>query len=552
MKDNHFPVLILSIGFSVLVLVLVAVANSTSGFNIPPWLALACALAPLIYYHLMYLAPRARVGISQTAIDSVYYYGFLITVAALGISAISISTTKGTDWNTETVVYQFGVGLFATGYAIIARMHLTSIASTVDDRSIESIMDRYVKRSLELVDNVETAAIRIAEFSKTAETITTDIAEKSRATAERSMLRVANVFEQEMLSTLALARDGLTEIRGLVADTTFTTEREELARSITATIEISTKLNKALDEYTTRAQASAAATKRTAESTLLLDESIQSFRRDVEAFGGENGALKATAASVRDSGAAIDESSRALAGAAERLHESADAISDTGATFKSMRTIAKKASEQLDALADVTVRLDSALTSIGSTANASGKLADQLSRVSESLKPLDSNISGLSANFVAAGLASERLEKHMSTLPEQAATVRVVGESLGAVLKKISASINETAESTERLAESSAESLKAFTNTGEVLGPDGDLQASVDSLNELLNNLASSINTVQSHLANSAEDLQSAVATSTKALEADVTRSKEATAMLTDQLIQVAQTVIDRTRTRQG
>src|SRR5437762_2216975 len=83
MKDDHFRTLFICIVLSVGLLGAVTYVSASRDLKQPPWLAITFAIAPLAYYHLFYLARRARKGLSAAAIDSVYYFGFLVTVAAL-------------------------------------------------------------------------------------------------------------------------------------------------------------------------------------------------------------------------------------------------------------------------------------------------------------------------------------------------------------------------------------------------------------------------------------------------------------------------------------
>src|SRR4051812_10893948 len=92
MKSTYFRTLFNCIVGSFGLLIFASVAASR-GMPLDRWVAVVLALAPLVYYHLFYLLPRAKQGLSQGAIDSVYYFGFLITVAALGVSAISVATS---------------------------------------------------------------------------------------------------------------------------------------------------------------------------------------------------------------------------------------------------------------------------------------------------------------------------------------------------------------------------------------------------------------------------------------------------------------------------
>ena len=85
MREAYFKTL------SVCMLISVSLLAATAFLHLPPWVALVCSVAPLTYYHLGFLAPRAKKGLNQAAIDSVYYYGFLVTIAALGVSAVTVA-----------------------------------------------------------------------------------------------------------------------------------------------------------------------------------------------------------------------------------------------------------------------------------------------------------------------------------------------------------------------------------------------------------------------------------------------------------------------------
>jgi hypothetical protein len=60
---------------------------TTQLIGLPPWGSILFGICPLIWYHLGYLVPRARKGLTQAAIDSVYYFGFVLTLSALALSA---------------------------------------------------------------------------------------------------------------------------------------------------------------------------------------------------------------------------------------------------------------------------------------------------------------------------------------------------------------------------------------------------------------------------------------------------------------------------------
>ena len=128
-------------------------------------MAIAAGCAPMAAYHLFYLTPLAKRGASQAAIDSVYYFGFLITLFALGLSATTLALTKS-DIKVQLILNQFGIGLLATGYAIVARLHVSSISSKYMQISPEEVYQNQIKKSLELVDAVALAVTSVEEFSR--------------------------------------------------------------------------------------------------------------------------------------------------------------------------------------------------------------------------------------------------------------------------------------------------------------------------------------------------------------------------------------------------
>ena len=133
-------------------LILLGVSHA---LHLHPLVGVAFGIAPLFSYHIFYLAPKAKKNeLTQPAIDSVYYFGFLITVASLGLSAISIANS-GDETDFNNVIFQFGVGLIATGYAVIARMHLISIRAQADAHNTEEAMESFIKKSMTLTQAVD-------------------------------------------------------------------------------------------------------------------------------------------------------------------------------------------------------------------------------------------------------------------------------------------------------------------------------------------------------------------------------------------------------------
>lgn len=549
MQENYFKTLFKCalVSFGVLI---VATVASAKGLHLPPWLAMGFALAPLAFYH-RYLAKRAAKGLSQAAIDSVYYFGFLVTVAALGISAISIAV-GGAAESLSTVIYQFGVGLFATGYAVIARMHLTAKSTQVEAASPEAIMDRYIKKSLEMVDNVEMASVRLADFSQMMMAKSVEVSETARVAAEKAMLDVARSFESEMKSSLSLATQGLQEIRGLVSDTSFNMEREELSKSVKATVEAVTGLNKALQEMTVRSKEGAQATQQSAIVTARLDESLTHMYEHIDQFSGADGGLAKASRNIVATGGALDEAAKLIGHAVHSISSIGADVEQTGPVFKTMSRQSKKAHEQLEALSGITERLSSSLSAMEKTADASVALAATLERATDAMPKLAANAETLGDRLEKVCLAAEAMEAGLSSIPQQAGLATTVANDVVQALKAIANQVATTVEQAKALSAGTAEVVNTAQATQMLLGTTEGLKASIHGLEQHLTGLSKLATSTQHTLNETTVELRAALKASADGLEADVRRSSQASSLLTESLSNVAKTIVDQTRQRMG
>ncbi|WLI90404.1 hypothetical protein Q4S45_04585 [Massilia sp. R2A-15] len=541
MNRNYFLTL-----FKCIVVSIVVLASSTF-FRLPPWVAMLGGILPLVYYHLLFLWPQASKGLSGTAIDSVYYFGFLVTVSALGISAISIAF-RGSEGNLNTVIYQFGVGLFATGYAVVARMHLTSSASMVDEASPEALMDRYVKRSVELVSNVEMASSQLAEFSKDIIRRTVEMTESTRSSSERMMMDAARAFDAEMKNTLASARDSLAEIRGLVSETSFVAEREELARSLKSTSEATSLLNAALTDLASKARVSAQSTQESVVATDGFQETVRTLAAQIDALGGDDGAFIKSAETLKEATASMSECNTTMSVAAEGLSQMVSTVSDTGPTFKQMRTLTKKATEQLEALAEASGRINTSLDQIASAAVASDSLAVGMSKVTSAMEPLASGSNILALRFTEITKISSEFDRSIGDLPARTALLHDTANEIAAGLQRIFEVIEVAATHSERLSENSVRTAKTVEGATKLLETADGLQKLIEHLHRDFHGFTNSLQLAQDAILTSSTGIKTAIHGSTLALEGDIKRSAEAASMFTERLSQVAQNIIDRTK----
>lgn len=213
------------------------------------------------------------------------------------MSAIVLATSAKD--NLTTVLFQFGLGLLATGYAVLARIHLTSASKLVEEANPEAVIGQIVQRSRELAINIETATLRFDEFANALMRRSSDAADASRSISEEAILRATTGFEKLILGAMAQSRDAIIEIRGLVADTSFTSQRVELANSIKVTIENVTQLNAILEHFSPSAHVGASATQEVTTSAIQLRDSLRHLNTEVDSLGGEQGTFTRASNSLK-------------------------------------------------------------------------------------------------------------------------------------------------------------------------------------------------------------------------------------------------------------
>ena len=515
--------------------------------HLPPWVAMLGGGIPLVYYHLGYLASRAKKGLSQTAIDSVYYFGFLVTIAALGVSAVSLAVSGG-KVPLNNIAFQFGLGLLATGYAVLARMHLTSISTWVDEASPEAVLDRYVQRSRELVTNVEMASTQFVQLSNNLMAKSQEVADAARTSTEKSMLDVARMFDEQLRGTLASARAGLTEIRGLVTETSFVEEREALVRSVKLTLDTVTALNRALDEFAQRSNEGARTSQAVTATSGALNDTLTTFHANLEKIGGKDGSMMASATSLSEAQTVVVKSTQALGGVLEELGEMTGTVSGIGLTFKNIKTLTGKANEQMEALVNSSERLGDATQHIAKAAEASTALASGLDRTAAALPGLELQAQALEARLVSLTTTAGAVEQQLDGIPRPVDDVVKLSVELKGALQSVAEVLAAISTDSKALAGHTSEHAQSLERAHRVSNDVGTLQATTESVQRLLGNLASTVERLNGSLDTSTGSFKSAIDTATASLEANVKRSGDVAHLFGERLTNVAQIIIDRTR----
>lgn len=375
---------------------------------IPDVVAFIGALVPLIWYHTMFLRPKAAEGLNQAAIDSVYYYGFLITIGALGATALDLSI-RGIGDDVAPVAFQFGLGLLATGYAVWARVHLTAATKVLDEDELREIMSRQIERSRELLANIELASSSFESFANTllhkSEQFSADTELRTRASVDAAM----KAFTDGVIALSEQAQLALNDLRGIVNDVTFGAEREALRNSVTGMVETVAGLSRGLDQLKASTSAGASSVGEFAGSLERVNGAAAQVTGRFDALGREGGiaaalndAFVAGTGRAEEFGGALDGARSGLIGLTEKVGEARDPIEVIG------RKLAQAAGK-VDKLAD-------ALESAGRAGNdvaggrdsflalqqASDAVAVQLSMLQQELAAIHQSSIGLASGISGA------------------------------------------------------------------------------------------------------------------------------------------------------
>lgn len=530
-----------------LALVSFALLIGATVFRQPPWVATLGGVAPLIWYHIVYLAPRARSGISQAAIDSVYYFGFLITIAALGVSAVSLALSGGME-AMDTIAYQFGLGLLATGYAIFARMHLTSISTWLEEQSPEGVLDRYLMRTQELVTNVEMASVQFENLTSNLIARAEASTKHSAETAEKTMLEIARLFDEQLRATLSSGNKGIADLRALVNETSFVEERESLAKNIQVTLECVIQLNKALQELTVRSEESARSTDEVRVRSTTLANSIGQVSERIESLAGDNGTLLISLNAFDRVQSQASRATVALNEVVDELLQVGDALGSVGPTFKNLKTLTSKVQLQLEGLSNSSAQLDQATEHFVHSSNRTQSFADSIESLAATLPQLDETLSALNSRLEKLSSTTNLLEQNLLTLPQPADDAITRTSDLREAIHLLHKELVNAGAEAKSLAGISANSVQTLEKANKFAGEASNLQATTKAVNDLLDSVVETASRATSSLAASTEQMQRTVTAASEVLERDVQTSSRAASLFTQRLTDVAQNIIDETK----
>jgi hypothetical protein len=421
---------------------------------LPPVVAFAGALVPLVWYHTVFLRPRTADGLPQAAIDSVYYYGFLITIGALGATALDLSL-HGIGEDFAPVAFQFGLGLLATGYAVWARVHLTASTKVLDEEELRTIMSHQIARSRELLANVELASSSFESYATTLLTRSEQFAADAEARTRSSIDAAIKAFSEGIAAMSEQGQVALADLRGVVNDVTFGSEREALRASVTAMVGTVTDLSASLDRLRASSSAGAGSAGDFAGSLERVNTAAAAASGRLEPLGREDGVVARFDAVLRGGTERAGEFTSATAGATTALTSFSEA--GTGGR-QAMEAIGRKATQtasKLETLGDALDEVAASGIDVSETTARLGGLRDAAEAGSGGLRDLQTQLLALQTS---AGGVDAMLGKASDEL----------GAAIAAGARTIDAAVQRFADTME---EARSQAQTRMTNGYEAHGP---------------------------------------------------------------------------------
>jgi len=229
--------------FSILLVIAFVGILAQSQFNFGPkydtLILIAAGFTPLILYRY-YLGSRDT--LTQTEIDSIYYFGFLVTLIVLGATALRLVFFSA---QIESVAAQFGLGLLATGFGLWSRLTLLTKNVTTD------ASDELLQRQLNHIGQItERFSETVELFKNLRDEAITRSQDAMRATTSAALQKLSDELSQP-LNALSLNIIAVTESLGKFDSRTFNNieiNAKALSDSIPDTTESITKLKERVIE----------------------------------------------------------------------------------------------------------------------------------------------------------------------------------------------------------------------------------------------------------------------------------------------------------------
>jgi len=448
-------------------------------------LAFVFGIFPMSVFHYMLFKYD---DLNQSQIDSIYFFGFLVTLLTLGCAATFAFIPSEKGRQIEIIVYQFALGLLATGYGLLARVLLTNRRITVTGP--DDAIDQYLQKIGRVLERFEET---VGLFDR----LRDDVVSRARDGAEAISKETIKTLESEMRAPLESFRstlNGITnELSSLQTSAVLTQINKELLKTFTGLQEFSNSLlplSKSTESANYQMTASIEVHKK-------FTNTINTASSSIIAFNDSATILTTSANTVTKDFENISLSARQLINELSQLdtRDLSITLGSIAASFESLSSVLSSTNSSLTSLTNLVGNFGMTLNSV--TSSFKNIVGDNGTGLSDQLKLINSDLNLFAIGFKGASADLDLLRlsfKNILTQTDEFSKVNIL-ESLQKVIKEFSPLVTET--------QNSLLGIKNLVNT-------------IDKTNEKLNPIVdSTINEIKIL----SEDLQS----SAKALGAAMT-----------------------------
>lgn len=419
------------------------------------------ALIPMVWYHVLFLRPRAkRAELTSFEVDSVYYYGFLVTIVALAL-AVFVVFQNQEEANLITVGAHFMLGLLATGYAVVARMDILSV-SQVTEVDEGDIMDTYVSKTRRLIETIEVATNDFETFAQKLETRMDQTFANNREVMEKQMKGAVEAFRDGMTSNLEDTKAMISDMRELMTDSAFTEERAQLKKSVSASLSSLTKFNSAVSDMADKSGQSISALEALGGAASAAGDRANEFSDRMAVLGADDGPISRLNGGLSTTISSAEGASTAIRGMTERVSDLSETVGVTSGTLGEFSDGVKASTNSLSPLGDASARIAGIATSfegvessLGAIQSASASVATDLQNMSSSFETLLPLLQQFAAVGDEARPSMRLLGEHVAQLEKLSGSIAPAAEKivgLTGALESYSTELKSTVEATSEMA----------------------------------------------------------------------------------------------------
>lgn len=320
--------------------------------------ALVAASVPLIWYHLAYLWRKKAYMVGEAAVDSIYYYGFLLTIGALAFSTLEVAfvALRQNVLPVEPLLAKFGIGLFATAYAVLARLHLQSQVAVTDESQDGSMAA--AARAHALVNELELAVISVRGFAETVQAEAHKVHSRALSDVQEHISNATKKFEDSIGGAFSIARTGIGDLQDALKELSFVEEREEVRAVLGETSKTTRSLNRALATWEENASTTSSRLKELAEQLGAVRQVTGELQLSLQPMVSGPSSLPVVIASSIDAAQAASTTAAAIGSSAVQLKI---LIAEAGGGIEKMQSLQRVTDETLHIFSQV----NRALASVG-------------------------------------------------------------------------------------------------------------------------------------------------------------------------------------------